>query len=72
MPDDIDPEVLATVTGMGSTNAKAGKEMESIRAANYLLNKDPDGGAWIDFNKASTPGGAAGGRREGRRRRRSA
>ncbi len=70
VPEDIDPEVLAGVTGLGSTKAKAGKEMESIRAANYLLNNDPDGSAWIEFNKVPNAAAGAGGRREGRRRRR--
>ena len=69
IPDDIDPEVLASLTGMGSTQSKPGKEMESIRAANYLMNKDPDGSSWIEFNKVPSAAGG-GGRREGRRRRR--
>jgi len=69
VPDDIDPEILATLTGMGSTKSKAGKEMESIRAANYLMDKDSDGSAWIEFNKLPASAGG-GGRREGRRRRR--
>lgn len=69
VPDDIDPEVLATLTGMGSTKYKPGKEMESIRAANYLMDKDSDGSEWIQFNKSPASAGG-GGRREGRRRRR--
>lgn len=69
VPEDIDPEILASLTGMGSTKSKPGKEMESIRAANYLMDKDSDGSEWISFNKAPAAAGG-GGRREGRRRRR--
>src|SRR5210317_2325683 len=72
VPDDIDPELLAEITGLGSTKSRPGKEMEAIRAANLLTNNDPHGGTWIAFNK---PAGAAGGdlggrggRRGGRRR----
>ncbi len=69
VPEEIDPEILASLTGMGSTKSKPGKEMESIRAANYLMDKDSDGSEWISFNKAPAAAGG-GGRREGRRRRR--
>jgi 5-methyltetrahydrofolate--homocysteine methyltransferase len=62
LPDGIDDETLAQVTGLGSTKPRPGKEMEAIRAANFLSNQDPSGGEWIKFNK---PAGAAGG--EGRR-----
>ena len=71
LPEDIDDETFVTLFGMGSTNARPGKEMEAIRAANLLTDNDPHGGAWIAFNK---PGGAGdmsgprGGRRGGRRR----
>jgi len=57
--------------GLGSTQARPGKEMEAIRAANLLTNNDPHGGAWIQFNKPAGSGGEAsgrGGRRGGRRR----
>ena len=70
IPDDIDPEVLAKVTGLGSTKPKAGKEMEAIRAANFLMNQDEGGAAWINFNK-DPDAAQAGGRGGGRRRRRA-
>ncbi len=69
VPDDIDPEVLAKLTGMGSTKPQSGKEMESIRAANFLLNNDPSGAEWIKANKVEGPAGA-GGARGGRERKR--
>jgi len=69
IPDDIDPELLAQLTGMGSTKARAGKEMEAIRAANFLTNNDPHGAQWIKANKAPVADGAEGGRRASRRRR---
>ncbi|MFY0691271.1 MAG: methyltetrahydrofolate cobalamin methyltransferase [Paracoccaceae bacterium] len=75
VPDDIDPEVLATLTGMGSTKPRAGSEMEAIRAANFLTDNDPHGSAWIRFNKPPSAdgaeGGGRGGRAGGRRRRRA-
>jgi 5-methyltetrahydrofolate--homocysteine methyltransferase len=56
-------------------------EMEAIRAANLLLNHDPNGGEWIKFSKileavegglsfaeaSSAATSAAAGRRGGRR-----
>ncbi|PTX56060.1 5-methyltetrahydrofolate--homocysteine methyltransferase [Litoreibacter ponti] len=69
VPDDIDPELLAKLTGLGSTKPRAGKEMEAIRAANFLMNQDEGGAAWINFNKdpdAAPQGGRAGGRRRRR------
>ena len=73
VPDDIDPEVLASITGLGSTQPRPGKEMEAIRAANFLTDNDPHGAEWIKFNKAILKEGereaGARGRREGRRRR---
>jgi 5-methyltetrahydrofolate--homocysteine methyltransferase len=73
VPDDIDPEVLAAITGLGSTKPRPGKEMEAIRAANFLTDNDPHGAEWIKFNKAILKEGereaGARGRREGRRRR---
>ncbi len=74
IPEDLDPEILAQITGMGSTKSRAGKEMEAIRAANLLTNNDAHGAAWIRANKAPLkpgevePGGR--GRRTGGRRRR--
>jgi len=67
LPEDMDDETFVTLFGMGSTSSKAGKEMEAIRAANFLMDNDASGGAWIKFNKV--PGDDAGGR-GGRKRRR--
>lgn len=72
VPSDIDPELLASLTGMGSLKSKAGSEMEAIRAANFLTNNDPHGAAWIKANRAPAEGGGeagARGRRVGGRRR---
>ncbi len=73
VPDDIDPELLAEITGLGSTKSRPGKEMEAIRAANFLTDNDPHGAEWIKFNKTVLKAGereaGARGRREGRRRR---
>ena len=59
--------------GLGSTKPRAGKEMEAIRAANFLTNNDEGGAAWINFNKlppkAGEEGRGRGGRAGGRRRR---
>jgi len=72
LPDGFDDETLVRLFGMGSTKPQPGKEMEAIRAANFLSNQDPHGSAWIKFNKPPDAAGAAGGRRgrEGGRRRR--
>ena len=53
--------------------ALAGKEMEAIRAANFLTNNDPNGFQWIRTNKDPNAGSGAGGRagRTGGRRRRA-
>ncbi|MDC0737170.1 methyltetrahydrofolate cobalamin methyltransferase [Cognatishimia sp. SS12] len=71
LPEDMDDEAFVQLFGMGSTHARPGKEMEAIRAANFLTNHDAGGAAWIKFNK--TPGsddsGGGRGRRGGRRRR---
>ena len=73
VPDDIDMELLANITGMGSTKSRASKEMEAIRAANFLTNNDPNGSEWIRTNKDPNAGSGAGGRsgRSGGRRRRA-
>lgn len=71
VPEDIDPDVLAQLTGMGSTKARPGREMEAIRAANLLMANDPDGGAWIGFNKPPKPAGEAGAAGRSRRGRRA-
>ena len=72
LPADMDDETFCRMFGIGSTLPMAGKEMEAIRAANFLTNNDDGGGEWIKFNRpAGSAGstGAAGGRRGGRRRR---
>ncbi|MCZ0811108.1 methyltetrahydrofolate cobalamin methyltransferase [Roseovarius sp. EGI FJ00037] len=76
LPEDMDDETFCQLFGLGSTLPRTGKEMEAIRAANFLTDNDPHGGAWIKFNKAPLkPGeeeaGARGGRSGGRRRRRA-
>jgi 5-methyltetrahydrofolate--homocysteine methyltransferase len=68
LPQDMDDETFVSLFGLGSTQFRAGKEMEAIRAANFLTDNDPSGGSWIQFNKI--PGADAGGR-GGRKRRRS-
>ncbi|MDG3040027.1 methyltetrahydrofolate cobalamin methyltransferase [Roseicyclus marinus] len=66
LPPDLDDEVFVKLFGMGSTKPRPGKEMEAIRAANFLMNQDDGGAAWIKFNQdpdAALRGGRAGGRR---------
>ena len=59
--------------GLGSTKPRAGKEMEAIRAANFLTDNDPHGTEWISTNKVAPKAGDEGrgraGRVGGRRRR---
>jgi len=71
IPEGIDPEKLANVTGLGSTKARSGSEMEAIRAANFLTNNDPHGRTWISSNKLITNAadGDSGRRRTSRRSR---
>ncbi|MBO9401465.1 methyltetrahydrofolate cobalamin methyltransferase [Shimia sp. R9_3] len=69
IPEDMDDETFCETFGLGSTKARAGKEMEAIRAANFLTNNDEGGAEWIKFNKS--PADAAAGGRGGRRRRRA-
>jgi 5-methyltetrahydrofolate--homocysteine methyltransferase len=70
LPEDMDDETFVTLFGMGSTKSRPGKEMEAIRAANFLMNNDPSGGEWIRFNRLPTADGEGrGGRRGGGRRR---
>ncbi|CUH53696.1 dihydropteroate synthase [Shimia marina] len=68
LPEGMDDEAFVKLFGMGSTKARPGKEMEAIRAANFLTNNDEGGAEWIKFNKS--PDDAAAGGRGGRRRRR--
>ncbi|MFO1143334.1 MAG: methyltetrahydrofolate cobalamin methyltransferase [Amaricoccus sp.] len=66
---------MAIASGMTSAimNPVRPQEMEAIRAANFLMNNDPWGAAWIAANKVPAaegePESGARGRREGRRRR---
>ena len=70
LPEEMDDETFVSLFGMGSTKSRAGKEMEAIRAANFLMNNDPSGGEWIRFNRPpSADGEGRGGRRAGGRRR---
>ncbi|SLN41807.1 5-methyltetrahydrofolate:corrinoid/iron-sulfur protein co-methyltransferase [Falsiruegeria litorea R37] len=73
LPADMDDEAFCQMFGLGSTKPRAGKEMEAIRAANFLTNNDPHGGDWIKFNKPPAKEGeegrGRGGRAGGRRRR---
>jgi 5-methyltetrahydrofolate--homocysteine methyltransferase len=71
VPDDIDPEVFAKLTGLGSTQPRVGKEMEAIRAANLLMSNDTHGAAWIKFNRPVQDSGAANATKASRRSRRS-
>ncbi len=75
LPEGMDDETFVQMFGLGSTQPRAGKEMEAIRAANLLTNNDPHGGEWIRFNKPADSAGAEGeaarGRRGGGRRRRA-
>ena len=68
IPDGMDDEAIVQMFGMGSTMPRAGKEMEAIRAANFLTNNDAGGGEWIKFNRAPVKEGEGRARRGGRRR----
>ncbi len=70
LPEGMDDEMFCQMFGIGSTQARAGKEMEAIRAANFLTNNDESGGEWIRTNKAPSSDGDAGRGRRGSRRRR--
>lgn len=73
IPEDMDDETFCQMFGLGSTKPRAGKEMEAIRAANFLTNNDEGGANWIAFNKPAGSAGSEGGRgrRGGGRRRRA-
>ena len=68
LPADMDDETFVQLFGLGSTLPRAGKEMEAIRAANFLTNNDPSGGEWIKANRAPVKEGE-GRSRTGRRKR---
>ncbi|MEM7215357.1 MAG: methyltetrahydrofolate cobalamin methyltransferase [Pseudomonadota bacterium] len=69
IPPEMDDETFVKLFGIGSTKPRAGKEMEAIRAANFLLNQDSGGAAWIKFNRDpdAAPAGARGARARGGR-----
>ncbi|WP_294220155.1 methyltetrahydrofolate cobalamin methyltransferase [uncultured Shimia sp.] len=72
LPEGMDDEAFCKMFGIGSTKALAGKEMEAIRAANFLTNNDDGGANWINFNRLPEAAGEGGrGRRGGGRRRRA-
>jgi 5-methyltetrahydrofolate--homocysteine methyltransferase len=71
LPADMDDEAFVKLFGMGSTKPRAGKEMEAIRAANFLTNNDEGGAAWIKFNASPDEAAGGRGRRGGGRRRRA-
>ena len=66
IPPSMDDEAIVQMFGMGSTKPRAGKEMEAIRAANFLTNNDAGGGEWISFNRPKVKAGE-GRARTGRR-----
>ncbi len=69
IPDGVDWAVLAPLLGAGNMTGTASKEVEAIKAANFLLNNDSGGAAWIKFNAvANAPTGARGDRVNRRRR----
>ena len=68
LPEGMDDEAFVQMFGMGSTKPRAGKEMEAIRAANFLTDNDPSGGDWIKFNRVPAKEGEGRARRGGRRR----
>lgn len=72
LPEDMDDEAFCQLFGIGSTKSRAGKEMEAIRAANFLTNNDDGGAAWINFNRVAPKAGqehrGRAGRTGGRRR----
>ena len=69
LPEDLEDEAFVQLFGLGSTRPRPGKEMEAIRAANFLMNQDPSGGEWIRFNRAPQAEGEGRQRRAGGRRR---
>ncbi|NDV51716.1 MULTISPECIES: dihydropteroate synthase [unclassified Salipiger] len=66
----LEDAAFVRLFGLGAMSAGPGAEMRAIRAANFLMNKDPHGTAWIAMNKGEEGAGEPrGGRRGGRRRR---
>jgi 5-methyltetrahydrofolate--homocysteine methyltransferase len=56
IPEDADPAVLAPLLGAGHMTGTPSKEIEAIKAADFLLNNDEGGAAWIRFNKPAGGG----------------
>jgi 5-methyltetrahydrofolate--homocysteine methyltransferase len=69
IPEGIDMEALAPLIGLHPKRAAASREMEAIRAANFLMNHDANGAEWIRSNREGGAQGEGRGGREGRRRR---
>ncbi|MEL7461277.1 MAG: methyltetrahydrofolate cobalamin methyltransferase [Pseudomonadota bacterium] len=68
---EVDLAKLGPLLGIGGKYGVTSEEIVSIKAADFLMNQDPSGAAWIRLNK--TAGGATGGRGgRGERRRRRA
>ena len=69
IPEGVDKEELVRLLGLGSTKGAPSKEIEAIKAADFLLNHDDGGAAWIRHNKPAGGGPEGAGGRGGRRRR---
>ena len=72
IPEGVDKDELVKLLGLGSTKGAPSKEIEAIKAADFLLNHDDGGAAWIRHNKPAGGGPEGAGGRGGRRRRRAA
>lgn len=76
IPEGLDEADLLPLLGLGTRGAVSSKEMEAIRAANFLMNNDANGAEWIRSNKPVLAAGeteaGARGARAGRGRRRPA
>ncbi|MCY4303239.1 MAG: dihydropteroate synthase [Aestuariivita sp.] len=68
LPVELDDATFVSLFGMGSMNWGPSSEMELIRAANFLMNKDAHGSEWIKFNRRDDNENDS---RPGRRRRRN-
>ncbi|MHC8508355.1 MAG: methyltetrahydrofolate cobalamin methyltransferase [Rhodospirillales bacterium] len=66
----VNATFLAMAMGAGMTSAIMNptrpEEMQAIRAANFLTNNDPNGGAWIRAYREPPADGGEGGRRSAR------
>ncbi|MEO0359826.1 MAG: methyltetrahydrofolate cobalamin methyltransferase [Pseudomonadota bacterium] len=71
VPAGVDPAALAPLIGLGAAKATPSKEIEAIKAADFLLNVDPSGAGWIQFNRPAGGAAEGAGGRGGRRRRRA-